>query len=116
MFTLFLSFVRCLGETDKCAAYNSSCLLCMQHNTECFYCHNAKSSLNKCVSLEHYNNETCVHKTNTTDSQCVQLLGGDAVPLTRYIIGTVILVAGLTIDIIVRFCSGTKHRDEYAHL
>ncbi|EAY14203.1 hypothetical protein TVAG_373360 [Trichomonas vaginalis G3] len=116
MLTILLGFVRAGDTPDPCSAYNSSCLLCMQHDNECFYCFGEKKELHKCVSLTYANSTTCTHKTKETDAACVQLLGGDAVPATRYIIGSVILAIGIIVDLVVRFCSSSKPRDEYAHL
>lgn len=101
---------------DPCSAYNSSCLLCMQHNSDCFFCFQKDEKLSRCISLSQVNTTTCSHNTTEVDTKCVEMLGGDAVETTRYVIGSVIFVVGLIVDMVVRFWPTPKEKNEYAHL
>ena len=70
----------------------------------------------KCVAIAAYNETECAHKTRQVDKKCVEMLGGDAVDTTRYIIGSVVLALAIITDLVVRFCSKPQVKDEYAHL
>ena len=116
MFSLFLALCRCDDPVD-CSAYNSSCMLCMQHKDECFFCFEEDTQQSRCIKLEAYNEtSTCTHKSREEDKQCVETLGGDAVDTTRYVIGSVVLVLAIVTDLVVRFCSRNSAKDDYAHL
>ena len=116
MFWAFhIFFVASDPVIDSCNSYNSSCLLCLQHSTACFYCF-TKDLTGKCVSHSLKNETTCQHITTERDEKCVAMLGGDAVQSTRYIIGGIIIGLGIFVDLSVRFCSKPQVHDEYAHI
>lgn len=88
----------------------------MEHKETCFYCFGKTESENRCISSLALNETTCDHVTRQTDLKCIETLGGDAIQMNRYIIGSVVIAVAITVDLIVRFCSREKVRDEYAHL
>ncbi|EAY09363.1 hypothetical protein TVAG_417850 [Trichomonas vaginalis G3] len=116
MFALFFSLISAATEVDPCVAYNSSCLLCMEHKDECFYCFGKTENENRCVRNVALNETTCEHVTRQTDRQCIETLGGDAIQTNRYIIGSVVIGVAIIVDLIVRLCTKPKVHDEYAHL
>mgnify|MGYP001063749385 CR=1 FL=1 len=107
MFSLFLSKVA--SEEVECGFANNSCLLCIEQ-PGCFYCHSTHS----CDIAE--NNETCPVLSFKRDLQCVKMLGGDANPMVRYIIGGCFAAVAIAVDLIVRFCSREPAANEYAGL
>lgn len=116
MLSLLFYVVKSGPQYDPCSEYNSSCLLCMDHRNDCFFCFGEKEADDKCVSNVALNETTCSHTTRQIDIKCIETLGGDAIQLNRYIIGSAVIAVAITIDLIVRFCSRPKVHDTYAHL
>lgn len=114
--SLFSLAVAADPEADPCNAYNSSCLLCMQHADQCFYCFKEKEAEYQCMSNAMLTEAECTHKTQSTDKKCVEMLGGDAINTNRYIFGAVFLALAITVDLVIRFCSKPTVKEDFAHL
>ncbi|KAH0793749.1 hypothetical protein GPJ56_002301 [Histomonas meleagridis] len=92
LFSLVISDVcEDLGETN--------CPLCL-YTQGCGYCRDDK----RCYNSTSSNFIRCKDKSSKKDVKCVRDLGGDAIPMKRYIIGAVIIVLTIIIDLSVR-CS-----------
>lgn len=108
MFALLLSLV--LSAEDLCNVCPSgncpvNCMLCMERKG-CVYVRKEKL----CIAANNTEIEKYPESDRTTelDKECARDLGGDAIPSTRYAIGTCFLVVAIVVDLSVRFFSARQ--------
>lgn len=99
--------------TSNCTAI-TSCVKCIDQS--CNFCHKKTgTSQNMCISSDQScENENYIKYMDKNG--CLDILGGDAKPSVRYIIGSLIVIIAIAVDVSFRLFARSQARENYDHL